>query len=241
MSKFLHHEQCPRCAANGSDRRGNNLGVWADGACYCFSCGYRVGATYRQLKLLNEENVNDKEKAVLPRDFSRDIPAEYWQWLLQYSIPYSYWQTYCGYSEKDKRLVFTVGNPTMFSIGRSLDKSVGTSKWKVYGDKSSYVEVINDKISGQVVLVEDLISAHKIGLAGFTAIPLFGTSIGDIHIKKLQALKRPVSLWLDADQYSLLARKIGRLQSLVGASVRHITTRLDPKGYSSIEIKEILT
>lgn len=241
MSRFVHHEQCPKCALRGGDRRGNNLGVWADGARYCFSCGYQVRPTYRSTQLNNLiGETDDKAKAVLPSDFSREIPGEAWQWLLQYNIPMSYWKTYCGYSEKDKRLIFTVGTPTKFSIGRAINPTMGASKWKVYGDKSSYVEVINEQIPEQVVLVEDLISAHKVGLAGFTAIPLFGTSIGDIHIKKLQALGRPVSLWLDQDQYSLLAKKIGRLQSLVGASVRHITTRLDPKCLSTQQIKEEL-
>jgi len=43
-----------------------------------------------------------------------------WKWLLQYGLPLSYWQKHCGYSEKENRLVFTVGTPTRFSIGRLL-------------------------------------------------------------------------------------------------------------------------
>lgn len=241
MNKFLHHEQCPKCAVRGSDRRGNNLGVWSDGARYCFACGFQVRPTYRSTQLNNLiGEKDDKAKAVLPSDFSREIPGEAWQWLLQYNIPMSHWKTYCGYSEKDKRLIFTVGSPTRFSIGRAINPTVGASKWKVYGDKSSYVEVVNEQVSGQVVLVEDLISAHKIGLAGFTAIPLFGTSIGDIHIKKLQALKRPVTLWLDRDQYTYLNKKMGRLQALLEAPVGYASTRLDPKCLSITDIQKEL-
>jgi len=240
VSKFVRHEQCPKCASLGSDRRGNNLGVWADGSSYCFSCGYTLPPTYRKLKLLTEEITDDKEKAVLPSDFSREIPAAGWQWLLQYGIPMSHWKTYCGYSEKDKRLVFTVGQPTRFSIGRAIGEHMGGSKWKVYGDKSSYVEVVGEQLPSPIVLVEDLISAHKVALAGFTSIPLFGTTIGDNVIKKLQALKRPVTLWLDADQYAHLGKKMGRLQALLGVPVGYVRTVKDPKAYNSKLIGEFL-
>jgi len=115
----------------------------------------------------------------------------------------------------------------------------GTSKWKVYGDKSCYVEVVSEQLSEQVVLVEDIISAHKVGQVT-SSIPLFGTAINDLTIKKLMQLKRPVKLWLDNDQYGLLSKKIGRLQSFLGVPVQYIRTNKDPKGYTTQEIKEIL-
>lgn len=239
MSKFLRHEQCPRCAARGADRRGNNLGTYSDGSKFCFSCGYRELPTFKAVfqARLNEATYDEK-KAVLPRDFQREIPAAGWKWLLQYGLPYSYWQAYCGYSERDNRLIFPIGNPARFACGRGFN--VGESKWKVYGDKSSYVEVVNEQVSTEVVLVEDFISAHKVALSGYTAIPLFGTAIHDNVIKRLQGLKRPVVLWLDGDQYENLPRKIGRLQAFLGVGVRHIQTRKDPKEYSVNDVKEIL-
>jgi hypothetical protein len=245
MAQFVRHERCPKCSERGADRRGNNLGVYADGSLHCFSCGYHRMPSFRdtQLKSLIKEEQHDNKKTLLPSDFSREIPSAAWGWLLQYGLPYSYWQTHCGYSEKDKRLILTIGSPPRFAIGRAIGwiKSMGTSKWKVYGDKSSYVEVVGEQLSKEIVLVEDLISAHKVAASGFTCIPLFGTSIHDGVVKKLQQLKRPVVLWLDADQYGLLGRKIGRLTALTGASVRHIRTNKDPKDYSLEEIKAILT
>lgn len=243
MSKFLRHEQCPRCAAKGADRRGNNLGVYSDGSCYCYSCGYRRPPEWKLNFLIPKEKVNDNEKAVLPSDFSTEVPSSAWRWLLQYGLPYTYWQAHCGYSEKEGRLIFRVGHPsTRFSIGRYVGtEPLGKSKWKVYGDKSSYVEVVGEQLSDQVVLVEDIISAHKVAATGlYLALPLFGTTIGDNVVKKLQELAKPVSLWLDNDQYTHLPKKMGRLQGLLDTSVRHISTRRDPKEYSLEEIKEIL-
>ena len=238
MSRFLRHEQCPRCAARGADRRGNNLGTYSDGSKFCFSCGYREQPTFKAtFQARMNEGKYDGKKTVLPSDFQREVPAECWKWLLKYGLSYSYWQAYCGYSQKDNRLIFPIGNPARFACGRGFN--VVESKWKVYGDKSSFVEVVGEQLSGEIILVEDIVSAHKVAQVA-TSIPLFGTSINDNVVKKLLQLNRPVGLWLDNDQYGLLARKIGRLQALLGVPVRHIRTDKDPKEYSTLEIKEII-
>lgn len=237
MSRFVGLEQCPMCAERGRDRHRDNLAVYSDGGKHCFSCGFHANP---QLKYLIEkplEQLHDYKKAVLPSDYQKTIPTEGWKWLLQYGLPMSYWKAYCGFTEKENRLIFPIGNPVRFSIGRAL--TVGDRKWKVYGDKSSYVEVVSEQLSNQVVLVEDIVSAHKLGTIT-SAIPLFGTNIHDNVVKKLQELNRPVVLWLDDDQYSLLPKKINRLQSLLGVSVRHLKTRKDPKEYDMNELKEYL-
>jgi hypothetical protein len=68
---------------------------------------------------------------------------------------------------------------------------------------------------------------------------LFGTHIHDNVVKELQALKRPVRLWLDADQYQLLPKKINKLQTLLRHPVRYIFTEKDPKECSMEQIKEL--
>ena len=96
-----------------------------------------------------------------------------------------------------------------------------------------------DHRDSPIVLVEDVVSAHKVGQVA-TCIPLFGTKVLDVVVKKLVEFKRPVALWLDEDQYTLLPPKINRLQTFLGASVRYIKTPLDPKAYSISNIQEIL-
>lgn len=236
MSKVLHFEQCPNCATKGKDRSSDNLGVYADGGAHCFSCGYHRNAKF-QLNFLIQEKVNDQEKIVLPRDFTREVPAEGWKWLLQYGLSYSYWKPFTGYTPAENRIILTVGQPIRFSQGRAL--TVGERKWKVYGSKRGYVDAFGEQLSGEVVLVEDLISAHKVGHVT-PCIALFGTNIEDDVVKKLQDLKRPVALWLDDDQYTYLPKKINRLRTLLTHPVRYIRTTKDPKSYSIDEIKEIL-
>lgn len=240
----VRYEPCPKCRENGKDRRGDNLARYSDGGGHCFSCGHHVWPKGIRT-LVKDDHHGDEDKTVLPSDFSREVPARAWQWLLQYGLPFTYWRPFVGWSEKDKRLVLTVGNPVRFSIGRYFGTETGERtprKWWVYGDRSGFTDILQPKEGSPeqaVVLVEDIISWHKVGQVA-PSLCLFGVKIGDPVIKKLIAFKRPVTLWLDRDQLSLLAPKLNRIAALVGASVRYVSTDKDPKMYSTDEIKEIL-
>ena len=247
MAKFLGYEQCPKCAENGKDRSHDNLGIYSDGSRHCFSCGYH---RYPK-RIVKEEKHVDEDKAVLPTDFTREVPAGAWKWLLQWGLPYSYWKPYTGYSPKDERLVLTFGNPVRFSIGRYLGTDAGERgmdgrwirrpprKWFFYGDGHGYVDVLGNEKEGPTVLVEDLISAHKVAQVSPT-ICLFGTNVHDNVIKVLMQRKAPTILWLDNDQQGLLSKKLNKLQTFLKYPVRFINTIKDPKAYSLDEIKEIL-
>jgi hypothetical protein len=236
VARFIGYEPCPACRKRGSDRAGDNLGMYSDGSGHCFSCGYHLHPKF-SLKLFNKEPEDDKEKAVLPSDFTREVPADGWKWLLQYGLSYTYWKPFTGYSPKENRLVITVGTPVRFSQGRAL--TVGDRKWRNWGNGHSFVETLREEVPGPVILVEDIISAHKVSQHAPT-IPLFGTSINDLVVKELQRLDRPVKLWLDDDQYQLLPKKINRLQTFLDHPVTYIHTDRDPKAHSLEQIKEIL-
>lgn len=236
MARFVGYEPCPNCRKRGADRAGDNLGMYSDGSGHCWSCGYHIHPKF-QLKLFNEEKPDDSPKAVLPADFTREVPAEGWKWLLQYGLSYTHWKPYTGYSPKENRLIITVGDPVRFSQGRAL--TVGDRKWRNYGNGHSYVETRGKELPGPLVLVEDVISWHKVSEV-VPSICLFGTNIHDLAIKEALALKRPVKLWLDADQYQLLPKKINRLQTFLNHPVGYIHTERDPKEHSIQEIKELV-
>lgn len=237
-SKFVGYDPCPRCRSNGRDRRGDNLGRYDDGSAHCFSCGYHIHPKRFVPKVKTDGNEN---KAVLPRDFTREVPAAGWKWLLQYGLPYTYWKPYTGYSPAEERLILTVGDGPRFSQGRYVGAE-GHRKWKFYGDGHGFVDVLGNTSSADsaVVVVEDLISQHKVAQVT-PSISLFGTNLHDIAMRSLIALKRPVVLWLDGDQYPLLAPKINRLQTFLRAPVRYIRTDKDPKEFKLEEINEILS
>lgn len=238
--RFHHYEACPRCRDNGRDTRGDNLGVFIDGSYFCFACAYRRdGSVFRRfLQSTNQDGgrVNEREKSLLPTDFSRDIPKEAWQWLLQYGLPYTYWKDQVGYSAQDHRLVFRVGNPLQFAIGRYFGTE-GRRKWYIWGDPKEHCEVVG---TGAVVaLVEDLISAHKIGQAA-VGIPLFGTNVHPVHIYYLRSVDKRIVLWLDKDQNHSVRSKALRLSSLIGRAVDVVVTDNDPKALPVESIREYL-
>jgi hypothetical protein len=247
MARFVGYESCPTCTAKGRDRSRDNLGRYSDGSGHCFSCGHHEFPTHYVKK--EKEDVS-ADKAVLPADFTREVPATAWRWLLQYGLPYTYWKPFVGYSPQDERLVITYGNPVRFSQGRYLGTDEGEKsggkwvrrpprKWHFYGDGHGFVEVLGAEKGGPVVLVEDIISNHKVAQV-YPSLCLFGTNVHDEAVKILMAAKRPVTLWLDADQYTLLPPKINRLQTFLKHPVRHVSTEKDPKSYDLAEIKSIV-
>lgn len=215
---------------------------------------------------------------MLPRDFTREVPAAGWRWLIQYGLPYSYWKPYTGYSPAEERLVITHGNPIETSLGRFIGGNGGSGvrpvhegqasvpssvddagrwnkglahadaqgaprRWKQWGDKlrSAYVlEPEKGDSAERLVLVEDIVSAHKVRQAGYYALPLFGTELYPKAIKAIQALNRPTSFWMDEDVWEYLPKKINRLQAFLEAPVGFVKTRKDPKEYALSEIQEIL-
>lgn len=236
MANRLKYEPCPRCVDNGRDSRGDNLVLWPDGSAHCFACGLHRPAPYSRSRFVLTE-VNDAPKSLLPSDFSREVPRHALQWLLQWELPWSYWQESIGYSPSHERLVFRVGNPLQFSIGRYLGGDSSKRKWYVWGDSHKHCEILG---SGKpIVLVEDFLSAHKVGQVA-TAIPLFGVEIHHPVLYHLMNQDTPIILWLDKDQESKVKQKAIRLQSIVGVPVNIVVTDKDPKAYSINKIKEIL-
>lgn len=122
------YEPCPKCRESGRDRRGDNLGRYPDGSGHCFSCGHHeLPSGIRRLHSVTERLVSETETA-LPRDFTREVPAAAWRWLLQYGLPYSYWKPYVGWSPSYSRLVITHGNPVETSVGRFIDLTPGSAE-----------------------------------------------------------------------------------------------------------------
>jgi len=244
VSKHVGYEACPRCRSNGRDNRGDNLARYGDGSGHCFSCGYHE---HSSINSLFHEPVNDVPKHIRPPDFQRNgIPARALQWLLQYGLPYSYWQDTIGWSERFQRLVFEVtdNEVLLFSIGRYFGEE-GKRKWHVWGDCHKHCHVVQGNAKddhGAVVLVEDWLSAHKAATSEYVAaaIPLFGVSVHNAHMYYLINSTSPVVLWLDKDQELPVKRRALALGSVLGRTVNVVNTDDDPKLLSTDTINNII-
>lgn len=254
-------EPCPKCRALGNDRAGDNLVVFPNGHKHCFSCKHHVFPSHFIPKV---EKPNGP-KNLLPLDFTREVPTTAFKWLLQYGLPWSYWKDQVGYSPSEERLVFLVGKPHQFSIGRYVGARVGKEaprkgstegsfhpKWKCWGDSHKHCETIEPTSLAvataegqQVVLVEDLISAHKVATSvpSVAAIPLFGTQVHKPHLYFLMNCPEGtiIHMWLDKDQQGLVMKKAANLSALTGLEVRCISTNDDPKSLTKEQICSVLT
>lgn len=230
MSKFLHYEQCPRCTDKGRDTRGDNCAVYSDGGKHCFACGYHITAKYSN-HIPKKKEVN---ATLFPTDLTTDIPAVALQWLLSYGLPYSYWQPFIGWSEKDMRLVFEAGGA---GVGRYFGPD-NKRKWYGYGNIHKQPHVISpvENAIQKSVLVEDIVSAHKVGTVAYS-IPLFGTKVFDGCIPILRFLAMPIVLWLDKDQEQTMYKKCTWLQAVTGLPVTYVSTPNDPKDCTLTSIK----
>jgi hypothetical protein len=207
------------------------------------ACGYHVFPKH----YVRQEPKEQINAAVLPTDFSREIPSHALKWLLQYELPLSYWRPFIGWSEKDMRLVITVGKGPEFSIGRYLPSEGRSStnerqprKWYVWGNCHKHAHILGDYTnSQQIVLVEDVISACKV--AKITAcVSLFGTTIFNSCIPILRYIGLPIVLWLDKDQEHTMPKKCNWLSLMAALPCRYVVTDNDPKECSFTKIKEVL-
>jgi len=233
------YSPCPKCRAKGNDTSGDNLVHFQDGGAHCYACGYHEFGNKIPQQLKKE--IPNVPKNLLASDFTREVPTTALKWLLQYGLPWSYWKDQIGFSPAESRLIFQVGKPMQFSIGRYVGNAVpAPRKWYVWGDPHRHCEVVG---SGKtVVLVEDLISAHKIAAScpDVESIPLFGVELHKPHMYYLLNENKPVVFWLDKDQQGSIMRKAMRLQALTGRAVSVVSTERDPKELTREELNENL-
>ena len=235
MGRVVRNEACPICQSNGRDTRGDNLAVYEDNSKYCFSCHSSFLSQY----YIPKPKVNDGPKSLCPGDLTREIPGKALKWLLQFGLHWDYWKESVSYSPHYERLVFEVrnGHNLVFSIGRYFGSNKDP-KWFVWGDCHKHCEVVNptgllwrptdERENRPIVLVEDLISAHKVGQVA-TCVPLFGTKVHPCHYYYLMQEQRPIVLWLDKDQEYNVKRLAMHIESIVGQPIQINTTKYDPK------------
>lgn len=248
MSHLLYKTRCPECAKKGKDRSGDNLGVYSDGHVYCYSCGHSDAASL-------EGKLKKKTKEVtviptLPEDLDNKLSKEATDWLLQYfpdgEFPRCYW------SNTEQKLYF------LFPNGEHQYRYFGSNKehpkWVGYGINDSLIHIIdysnrngnssssihyNNENNTGLVLVEDIISATKVGHIT-PALCLFGSNIS---LKRLATLKQlgytKIIIWLDWDkkEYAIDA---SRLAQSIGLGAQVIHTKLDPKEYSYEQLARYL-
>ena len=239
QSSLLYKTRCPACAEKGRDRSGDNLGVYDDGHSYCWSCGY-WGRGDLASRITSNLHKQVKPIQDLPEDISQELGQEALDWLAQYFDK----PQRCLWSESEKKLFF------MFPNGEYQYRYFGDNpkhpKWVGYGINENLIHIEGDKKPkihhpNSLVLVEDIISAMKVGHSTLPTMCLFGSNIS---LKRLATIKQlgydEVIIWLDWDKREYAIKAAQQAQA-IGLKASVIHTQLDPKDYDYESIKRTLT
>lgn len=227
-SHFVKHEPCPKCKSR------DNLGVWSDGHQWCFGCGYYLPA---QRTLENMRAQLEKSPHVTPNspDFTRDIPIKAIKWLKSYGITDDEISRYCRGYTRDDYLCFSVTDS--YLVGRNFGKPENP-RYLGMGTRPSHQVHIGCP-SDIGIFVEDMVSAIKVGRQ-YTAIPIFGSSIGELALLEAAGAFKNVGVWLDSNMVRRASRIAQKGPLLTGCNVFRVYTPLDPKCYNNIEINMIV-
>jgi len=225
MTKFVKHEPCPKCGSK------DNLGVWDDGHTYCFGCHYYTPPV-TTIKDIRPMLSTSSSNISLPQDTTRTLPQACVTWLKKYNLTN---QEIINldpvWSESTGLLIFPVVHEGVMIgwVGRRF-KHQG-SKYLIKGIKHNFTKVYGR--GSTLVFTEDLISAVKVARVCAT-LPLFGT-----FVNSLPSGYTSYKLWLDKDKQKSSVLQCKSWQQY-GYDMQPIITELDPKCYSTEQIKEML-
>jgi len=241
-STILYKTRCPRCAEQGKDLHGDNLGVYSDGHSYCYSCGYVTSNNSRRTSNLKKpfQEIN------LPLDCDWTLPPTPTKWLLKY-FEYNDIPLNTFWSESRDSLIFPIYDdpikPTqLFAYQeRYFGNDPKRPKWRGYGIDDSLVQIGGEATrDSSIVLVEDLLSYYKVSKIQ-RCMCLFGSNVSSKKLAQLMLLNyKHIILWLDYDKYNY-AQSVVPKARMLGLQASILVTKDDPKGYSYVEINNLLS
>lgn len=231
-SQLLYKTRCPACAERGADKSGDNLGVYDDGHSYCYSCGYTTGSNLTAK--LGERPRRVLNIPELPDDLNTIIKDPGKSWLAKYlDFPVK-----VLWSDSKQSLYFPLTDTSYARRYCGPDKNV--PKWINHGITKDTFIIMGDP-SSSLVLVEDPISAYKVGHTNtYPVMPIFGSHIDLQRLARIKQLGyTKIIIWLDWDKREYVL-KPSQLAQAIGINVRVIMTHQDPKELSYKEIRELL-
>lgn len=231
MAHFLSHEPCPKCGSK------DNLARYSDGSGYCFGCGYTEFSSH-----YTPQTEEYKPKTIkLPDDATSQLGAPAIKWLDRYDIqPVERHRYRMLWSESRQQLIFPLYDKEQTLVAWQCRNFSPESKVK-YKSQGKIHDVMYfcGKKATPIILVEDLLSAIKIGRLG-VAMPLFGSEASTPLLMRLKDHCNGIIVWLDSDKWKNSHDIVKRAQS-IGLPAMSVFTNLDPKEYNNEQIKYFLT
>lgn len=237
-SKQVEKGPCPNRPACGSS---DAYVSYADGHSHCYSCGYHM--TSNPLDVYKTGAVGNISQPVqLPQDFARSyIREDAKKWLGQYSLtPIEIDRAGIGWSDRRQSLIFPVKVGSLLALyqSRYFGDDPTEPKWRTIGSKTLLHNIDPFAQDSRLVLVEDIISALKVGRVT-NAAPLFGTLIHPTVVAEIVKQFKLVILWLDPDA-KMKALKTALTLGEAGVPTKVIFSDYDPKNYITSDIRMLV-
>lgn len=224
---FIGFHPCEKCGS--SDAKAEYPDSY-----YCYSCGKysSKGFSLSRFKPLKEVRVCNGIT------LHKEVPPAALKWCLSYGLTmeeiaqFSYSTERVGkYGKMDCNLLMLYVSPDYW-VGRNFGKGV---KYLTSGVKP-VIKYGNNPDT--IVLVEDIISAIKVGRQ-FTAIPMLGSMPPGAILSHLKGFKN-VFVWNDLDKAKESLKTARNMSERLGTRVKVIIKPLDPKCYNDLDIYNII-
>ena len=199
---------------------------------------------FNKAREVAENNV--VSKVALPHGMTQHIPATGLAWLYKYHLEDTDIDRFnIGYSNTLNRVVLPVydsnGELVYYqarNLGEVTEKSPKYMNVKARHRKDIYFTVDQQGDGEMVVVVEDILSAIRVGNQE-CCYGLLNAYIPDDLIFMLAKVYPETILWLDPDKWDRMLKRTRRFRSL-GLNVKMVRVNQDPKYYTDEEIGEIL-
>lgn len=188
----------------------------------------------------------------LPSDAVQDIPVDA-AWFLKYGISLSVARRYgLGYSEYFNRVILPVlspegkleavhlravrdgDKPKYVNLGRPSPDAM------FFGSNPSLSTKLFNK-PGYIVVVEDILSAIKVQLAGWDSVSILGSDITDTQVQRILKYADQVYIWFDNDPAGHKGAKDAIKQfKMQGILTLQVTSDADPKTYNREQINALM-
>jgi hypothetical protein len=239
----MEKTRCPKCAERGQDTKGDNLVIYPDGHEHCFACNYHKGIpTYERVRQLSYGPPSPVKNVDVTFDFPTDYRTDFTgpplNWLKSYCITDDEIRRHrMGWSEEKQMLIFPVmdgdGNLLMWQ-GRVFD-TAKDMKYFTKGPVSDILHLVGVQTDPNftIILVEDLISAIKVGRT-YQCAPLWGSNIPLKLLQRLSGRFNSLGIWLDRDKLDVALKTVLRASQYLPSYL--ISSTFDPKQYGTTGI-----
>jgi hypothetical protein len=242
-SYLIEHLACPQCIKQGRDNGRDNLGVYSDGHCFCFSCSYHINGNRLTAYQSNTQTTHDNpiKTLYLPSDADTSLPTYTRDWLQQYEFDQAtITSNLILWSPKTERLIFPyfIKGELVGYQARCFNKDEKEKrKWFSQGKLDSFIYTRGNE-SNTLILVESIISTIKV--SHYTQCsPIFGSIISLQRFITISHFWPNVVIWLDPDKRKEAVQQGEKARSVI-SNVSIILSDKKPKDHSYEDIRYIL-